>query len=79
MQANDLLKYRDKIINAFKQGTFLSESSKKESKDVQNNFELEDVISLFRKLSQYQKILIQVSLMSFLNHRQLIMQSILLI
>ena len=25
MQANDLLKYRNKIINAFKNGTFLSE------------------------------------------------------
>ena len=25
MQANDLLKYRDKIIDAFKDGTFLSE------------------------------------------------------
>ena len=25
MQANDILKYRDKIIDAFRDGTFLSE------------------------------------------------------
>ena len=29
MQANDLLEYRDKIINAFKNGTFSSEYLKK--------------------------------------------------
>ena len=55
MQANDLLKYRDKIINAFKQGTFLSESSKKESKDVQNNFELEDVNKFIPKIESMSK------------------------
>ena len=29
MQANDLLEYRSKIIDAFKDGTFLSENLKK--------------------------------------------------
>ena len=29
MQANDLLEYRNKIINAFKDGTFLSKHLKK--------------------------------------------------
>ena len=29
MQANDLLEYRDKIINAFKDGIFLPEHLKK--------------------------------------------------
>ena len=29
MQANDLLEYRNKIINAFKDGTFLSKYLKK--------------------------------------------------
>ena len=30
MQANDLFEYRDKIIDAFKDGTFLSERLKKQ-------------------------------------------------
>ena len=31
MQANELLEYRDKIIDAFKDGTFLSEHLKKQT------------------------------------------------
>ena len=42
MQVNDLLKYRDKIIKAFKDGTFLSEHLKK-SNDAGYKYVLEDV------------------------------------
>ena len=42
MQVNDLLKYRDKIIKAFKDGTFLSEHLKK-SDDVAYNYVLKNV------------------------------------
>ena len=42
MQANDLLKYRDKIIDAFKDGTFLSEYLKK-SDAAAHDYVLEDV------------------------------------
>ena len=38
MQANDRLKYRDEDINAFKNGTFLSEHFKKKSDDAVNNY-----------------------------------------
>ena len=38
MQANSLLEYRDKIIDAFKNGTFLSEHFKKKSDDAVNNY-----------------------------------------
>ena len=36
MQANDLLEYRDKIIKAFKDGTFMSEHLKKSDNAVYN-------------------------------------------
>ena len=42
MQVNDLLKYRDKIIKTFKDGTFLSEHLKK-SNDAGYKYVLEDV------------------------------------
>ena len=39
MQANDMLEYRDKIIKAFKDDTFLSE----QSDDAAYNYVLKDV------------------------------------
>ena len=46
MQANDLLKYRDEIINAFENGTFLSEHLKKKSDDAVNNY-VSDVVNKY--------------------------------
>ena len=57
MQANDLLEYRNKVIEAFKDGTFLSEHLKK-SDDAAYNYVLEDVTSFIKKLNQCQKKLI---------------------
>ena len=59
MQANDLLEYRDKIIKAFKDGTFLSEYFKK-SDDAAHDYVLKDVMILFRKLNQWKKKLTYV-------------------
>ena len=42
MQANDMLEYRDKIIKAFKDDTFLSEQLEK-SDDAAYNYVLKDV------------------------------------
>ena len=56
MQANDLLEYRNKIIDAFKDGTFSSVHLKKKD-NAAYNYVLKDRI-LFRKLKQYQKKLI---------------------
>ena len=42
MQANDMLEYRDKIIKAFKDDTFLSEHLEK-SDDAAYNYVLKDV------------------------------------
>ena len=42
MQANDMLEYRDKIIKAFKDDTFLSEQLEK-SDDTAYNYVLKDV------------------------------------
>ena len=52
MQVNDLLEYRDKVIDAFKYGTFLSENLKKESGDALISFVLEMQIGFLRKLNQ---------------------------
>ena len=52
MQANDLLEYRDKVIDAFKYGTLLSENLKKESGDALISFVLEMQIGFLRKLNQ---------------------------
>ena len=43
MQANDLSEYKNKIINAFKYGTFLSEYLKKKTDNVGYNYMLKDV------------------------------------
>ena len=49
MQANDLFEYRDKIINAFKDGTFLSEHLKK-SNNTAYDCVLKDVDSFIQKI-----------------------------
>ena len=59
MQANDLLEYRDKIIKAFKDGTFLSKYLKK-SDYAAHDYVLKDVMILFRKLNQWKKKLTYV-------------------
>ena len=76
MQANDLLECKDKIIKAFKDGTFLPEHFKKKSDDAANNY----VLSLLKKLNRWKKKLSEVCLRIFLNyHHQLVMQKCLLI
>ena len=47
MQANDLLKYRDKIIDAFKDDTFQSEHLKN---DAAHDFVVEDVNNFIQKI-----------------------------
>ena len=49
MQANDLLEYRNKIIDAFKDGTFLSEYLKK-SDDTGYKYELKDVKKITQEI-----------------------------
>ena len=49
MQANDLLEYRDKIIDAFKDGTFSSKYLKK-SDDAAYGCVLKDVNSFIQKI-----------------------------
>ena len=49
MQANDLLEYRNKIIDAFKAGTFSSELLKK-SDDAAYDYVLEDINNFIQKI-----------------------------
>ena len=49
MDANDMLEYGDKIIDAFKNGTFLSEHLKK-SDDLAHSLVLEDVNKFIQKI-----------------------------
>ena len=49
MQANDLLEYRNKIIDAFKDGTFSSEHLKK-SYDAAYDYVLEDINNFIQKI-----------------------------
>ena len=49
MQANDLLEYRDKIIDAFKDGIFLSEHLKK-SDAAAYNYVLKDVNKFIQEI-----------------------------
>ena len=56
MQKNDMLNYRDEIIEAFRNGTFSSEHLKK-SDNAAYDYVLKDV-SLLRKLNHWQKVLI---------------------
>ena len=78
MQANDLLEYRDKIIDAFKDGTFSSERLKKLD-DAAYDYVLKDVNNFIQEIkSMEEKINLSLS-KDFLNHHhQLIMQKCLL-
>ena len=49
MQANDMLEYRDKIIDAFKDGTFLSEYLKK-SDDARYKYVFKDVKNFIQEI-----------------------------
>ena len=49
MQANDMLKYRNEIIEAFREGTFLSEHLKK-SDDAAYDYVLKDVSKFIKKI-----------------------------
>ena len=55
MQANNLLEYRDIIMDTFKQGDFLPENLKEESKDAPNNFVVEDVNRFTQKIESMSK------------------------
>ena len=79
MHANDMLEYGDKIIEAFRDGTFSSEHLKK-SDAAAYDYIFEDINNLFRKLNQWQKKNLNLFEDFFLNHHhQLIMQKCLLI
>ena len=54
MQANDLLEYRDKIIKAFKDGTFLSKHLKK-SDDAAYNYVLKDVNKFIEEIKSMEE------------------------
>ena len=54
MQVNDLLEYRDKIIKAFKDGTFLSEHLKKLD-DAAYNYTLKDVNKFIEEIKLMEK------------------------
>ena len=54
MQGNDLLEYRNKIIDVFKDGTFLSENLK-ELDNAAYDFMLNYVKEKLRKLNRWKK------------------------
>ena len=54
MQANDLLEYRNKVIDAFKNGTFSSEYLKK-SDDAGYNYVLKDVKKFTKEIKSMEK------------------------
>ena len=56
MHANDMLKYRDKIIEAFRDGTFSSEHLKK-SDDAAYDYVLNDVNNVIQKIESMSEIL----------------------
>ena len=56
MQANNMLEYRDKIIEAFRDGTFSSEHLKK-SDDAAYDYVLKDVKNFIQKLESMAKII----------------------
>ena len=79
MQANDLLKYRDKIIQAFRDGTFLSEHLKK-TDDAAYNYVLKDVNSFIQEIKSMEEKNNLSLFEDFLDyHHQLIMQKCLFI
>ena len=56
MHANDMLKYRDKIIEAFRDGTFSFEHLKK-SDDAAYDYVLNDVNNFIQKIESMSQIL----------------------
>ena len=80
MQANDLLEYRNKTIDVFKDGTFLSEHLKK-TDNAAYGYVLKDVKDFIQKIeSMSEKINLSLFEDFFLDyHHQLIMQKCLLI
>ena len=54
MQANDLLEYRDKTIEAFKDGTFLTKHVKK-TDDAAYDYVLKDLNNFIQKLNRWKK------------------------
>ena len=72
-----MLENRNKIIKAFKDGTFLSEHLKK-SDDAAYNYVLKDVNKFIEKIKSMEEK-INLSLKNFLNIHQLIVQKYLLI
>ena len=78
MQAKDLLEYRNKIIDAFKDGTFLSEHLNQMLLLI-INYVLEYVNKLIEEIKSMEEK-INLSLKNFLNHHhQVIMQKCLLL
>ena len=80
MDANKMLEYRDKIIEAFRDGTFLSENLKK-SDDAAYGFVLRDVNNFIQETKSMEEK-INLSLFEdffFDHHHQLILQKYLLI
>ena len=73
MQANDLLEYRNKIIDAFKYGTFSSEYLKK-SDDASHNYVVKDVYNSIQKIKSMSEKINLSSRIFFGHHHQLIMQ-----
>ena len=75
---SQLSQYRDKIINVFKNGTFLSKYLKK-SDDAAYYYVLKDVNKFIKEIKSMEEK-INLSLKNFFNHHhQLIMQKCLLI
>ena len=78
MQANDLFKYRDKIIYAFKDGTFQSQHQKR-SDDAANDYVLKIVNKSIEEIKSMKEKINLSCLKNFLNIHELIMQKCLLI
>ena len=79
MDANKMLEYRDKIIEAFRDGTFLSENLKK-SDDAAYGYVLWDVNNFIQETkSMEEKINLSLFEDFFDHHHQPIMQKCLLI
>ena len=74
MQANDMLEYRDKIVQAFRDGTFSPENLKK-SDGVAYDYVLKDVEKFIQKIKSMAENINLSLFEDFLNHHnQLIMQ-----
>ena len=79
MQANEMLEYRDKIIDAFKNGTFLSEYLKNLD-EAGYKYIIKDVKKFTQEIeSMSEKINLSLFKEFLSHHHQLIMQKCLLI